>query len=215
MGVPDRPKIYHITHMRNLTQLASSGWLWSDAQRMERKLDCCVVGMRDIKRRRLEEIEVKCHPGTKVGQYVPFYFCPRSIMLYMLYRGNHPDIEYREGQRPIVHLQADLRSTIQWADEHGVKWACSDRNAGVYVADFFNRKSDLNKINWAAVAATDFRDVLVKEGKQAEFLVCDAFPWTLVERIGVIDHQIAKQVHASLAHSSHQPSIHVEPGWYY
>jgi len=215
MSVPDQPKIYHITHLLNLTQLASSGWLWSDAQRIERELDCRVVGMPTIKRRRLEEIEVKCHPGTKVGQYTPFYFCPRSIMLYILHRGNHPDIDYREGQRPIVHLQADLRSTIRWADNCGIKWAFSDRNAGVCVADFFNRWSDLNKINWAAVAATDFRPMLVKEGKQAEFLVCGAFPWTLVERIGVIDHQIATQVRASLANSSHQPSIHVDRGWYY
>jgi len=53
---------------------------------------------------------VKCHPGTKVGQYVPFYFCPRSIMLYILHRGNHPDLDYREGQGPILHLQADSRN---------------------------------------------------------------------------------------------------------
>ncbi|KKK92760.1 hypothetical protein LCGC14_2699720, partial [marine sediment metagenome] len=203
------------THLRNLAQLASSEWLWSDAKRIELELDCRVVGMSTIKRRRLEEIGVKCHPGTKVGQYAPFYFCPRSIMLYMLYRGNHPDIEYEEGQRPIVHLQADLRSTIQWADDNGVKWAFSDRNAGGYLADFFNRWDDLDKINWAAVAATDFQDILVKEGKQAEFLVCDAFPWALVEKIGVIDQQIDTQVRASLANSSHQPSIHVERGWYY
>ncbi len=39
--------------------------------------------MSEIKRRRVEELEVDCHPGTKVGDYVPFYFCPRSVMLFV------------------------------------------------------------------------------------------------------------------------------------
>ncbi len=104
MSVPTQPKIYHITHVQNLSQLARSGWLWSDAKRIELGLDCHVVGMSAIKQRRLEKIEVQCHPGTKVGQYAPFYFCPRSIMLYILHRGNHPDIEYTGGQPP-VHVE--------------------------------------------------------------------------------------------------------------
>ena len=90
---PAQLKIYHITHLRNLTQIVATGGLWSDAGRIERGLDCKIVGMSEIKRRRLEELEVGCHPATKVGQYVPFYFCPRSIMLYILHQGNHPDLE--------------------------------------------------------------------------------------------------------------------------
>jgi len=213
--IPAQPKIYHITHLRNIAQLASSGYLWSDAKRIELGLDCHVVGMAEIKRRRLEEIEVKCHPGTTVGQYAPFYFCPRSIMLYLLHRGNHPDVNYNEGQRPILHLQADLRATIQWADDNGVKWAFSDRNAGAYLADFFNTWQQLDRINWDAIAATDFRDMLVKEGKQAEFLMFEAFPWTLVEKVGVMDRRIGSQATAALADASYQPPVHVERGWYY
>ncbi len=215
MSVPAEPKIYHITHVQNLSQLAASGWLWSDAKRIELGLDCHVVGMTAIKQRRLEKIEVHCHPGTKVGQYAPFYFCPRSIMLYILHRGNHPDIEYTGGQGPIVHLQADLRAAVDWADENGVRWAFSDRNAGVYVAKFFNTLEHLDKINWDAVAATDFRDVLVREGKQAEFLMFDAFPWSLVEKIGVIDRRIGSQVSEALTEAGYQPPVHVERAWYY
>ena len=68
-----------------------------------------------IKARRLFELEVDCHPGTKVGEYVPFYFCPRSIMLYLFYRGNHPDLDYTGGQRPLVHLEADVHEVVEWA----------------------------------------------------------------------------------------------------
>jgi hypothetical protein len=104
-SVPAHPKVFHITHVRNLRNIVKAGVLWSDAKRVEMGLSCNVVGMSHIKQRRLQEIEVRCHAGTHVGEYVPFYFCPRSIMLYILHRGNHPDLDYNEGQQPIVHLR--------------------------------------------------------------------------------------------------------------
>ena len=43
--------------------------------------------MGEIKARRLAQ-PVRCNPGTLVGDYVPFYFCPRSVMLYLIYKAN-------------------------------------------------------------------------------------------------------------------------------
>ena len=65
--------------------------------------------MNQIKERRLKELTLSSHPGLHVGDCVPFYFCPRSIMLYLIYRANHPELAYRGGQKPIVHLEADLQ----------------------------------------------------------------------------------------------------------
>ena len=98
MPVPERPQIYHITHVDNLAKIIADGVLWSDRERLDRGIDCALVGMNKIKQRRLEEIVVDCHPATKVGEYVPFYFCPRSVMLYILWRGNHPEVTYREAR---------------------------------------------------------------------------------------------------------------------
>jgi len=208
-------KIYHITHVRNASQIAQAGMVFSDAKRVQLDLDCEIVGMSRIKRRRLCEIEVPCHPGTKVGEYVPFYFCPRSIMLYILHKGNHPDVTYTGGQEPIVHLQADLTSSVRWAEQRGVPWAFSDRNAGTYVAQFYRSLDDLDKINWRAVTATDFRDIMTKEGKQAEFLMYESFPWELVEKIGVKDPATVRVVQRALLESDHQPPVRPEPSWYY
>jgi len=152
MTAPPRlPKIYHITHMDNLAQIIHYGSIYSDARRLAAGLDCNIIGMSAIKARRLEELEVTCHAGTMVGEYVPFYFCPRSIMLYILCKGNLPELTYRSGQRPIVHLQADFHATVEWANRHNVRWAFSDRNAGAYFADFFNNVDNLDKVNWEAV----------------------------------------------------------------
>jgi len=213
--VPIHPKIFHITHLRNLPQIVDARRLWSDAKRIEKKLDCDVVGMSHIKRRRLEEIEVDCHPDTHVGDYVPFYFCPRSIMLYILHMGNHPDLNYRGGQRPIVHLQADLHAVVEWADRKERQWAYSDRNAGGFLANFYTGLDHLGEVNWAAVDSTDFRDMVIKEGRQAEFLVYGLFPWRLVERIGVCDERVADEVRQAIASAEHQPPVAVERDWYY
>ena len=129
-------------------------------------LNCEIVGMSEIKSRRLLELEVKCHSGTMVGEYVPFYFCPRSIMLYILYMGNHPGIDYHEGQEPIIHLQADLKTAIKWVTDNKIRWAFSDINAGTFAAQFYNNLGQLNDvINWSAIQATDWTDAAVKEYK--------------------------------------------------
>ena len=209
------PKIYHITHVKNLPQIVQTKVIWSDAKRIELGLDCRVVGMSKIKHRRLVEIEVHCHPGTRVGEYTPFNFCPRSVMLYILHKGNHMDINYTEGQHPMVHLQADLDSAIRRAEEHNVHWAISDRNAGTYLAQFYSNRENLDKIDWNAVAATDFRDMVIKECKQAEFLMHKSFPWELIEKVGVKDTKILTAVRKALSKSDHQPPVDVEPSWYY
>jgi hypothetical protein len=178
-------------------------------------LVCEIVGMSEIKRRRLQEIRVDCHPGAMVGNYVPWYYCPRSVMLYILHRGNAPGLDYHDGQRPIVHLQADLNAVLDWAETHNVRWAFSRGNAGAYYATFSTNRNDLGKLNWVSIAQTDWRNPDVKEAKQAEFLIDTLFPWNLVEAVGVFDAQMAQQVTASIADADHKPRVSVEPLWYY
>jgi hypothetical protein len=142
------------------------------------------IGMSSIKSRRLH-LPVRCHQGDMVGQYVPFYFCSRSIMLYLLHKGNHPEVDYKGGQTPIVHLEADLGAAVAWAQANGRRWAFSLSNAGASYAEFRDNLSALGEVRWDAVAATQWSAPDVKEGKQAEFLMRDDFPWGLFTRIGV------------------------------
>ena len=83
MPVPDRPQIFHIVHVDNLASIVKDGFLWPDAVMAQRR-DAAVIGNEEIKGDRIR-LPVSCHPGTCVGDYVPFYFCPRSVMLYVIY----------------------------------------------------------------------------------------------------------------------------------
>ncbi len=212
---PLKPKIYHITHVNNLARIIAMGGLFSDARILEEGGPDQTIGMSKIKQRRLKEIKVTCHLGTMVGEYVPFYFCPRPVMLYLIYRGNHPELNYRGGQAPIIHLEADLYQVVKWANSNSVRWAFSLSNAGAYYVEFRSDLRNLHELDWEAIAATDFRAPDIKERKQAEFLVYGFFPFDLVERIGVYNETIWAKVQQVLAGSKHKPLVEIRRDWYY
>src|SRR6266851_1161554 len=103
MTLPADPRIYHITHIDNLPSIIAEGWLLSDAVMVARGGPQATIGVSSIKQRRLT-LPVDCQPGTNVGEYVPFYFCPRSVMLFIIHKGNHPELSYQGGQEAVLHL---------------------------------------------------------------------------------------------------------------
>ena len=215
IGQPPRdPKIFHIVHVDRLTSITRDGHLWCDAEILKRQAGGTTIGMSSIKERRLR-LPVSCHPGDHVGDHVPFYFCPRSIMLFLIARANHPELSYKGGQGPIVHLEADLREAIAWADGAGRRWAFTLSNAGAAYTQFRDDLSKLDEINWTAVGASDFRSPDIKEGKQAEFLVHHCFPWHLVRRIGVQSRGTFQQVIEAIDRADHRPKVEILPAWYY
>lgn len=136
-------------------------------------------------------------------------------MLYLIYCGNHPDMTYRGGQTPIVHLEADLHEVVQSGIQQGRRWAFTLSNAGARYTEFRNDLGQLGEVDWAAVAAADFRDGLVKEGKQAEFLLHEFFPWHLVRRIGVFDATVYGKVANITQGAAHRPAMEVRREWYF
>lgn len=217
MTVPAQPKLYHIVHVDRLRSIVADEHLWCDREMLSRATQSAetgtTIGMSRIKQRRLNELKLASHPDLFVGDCVPFYFCPRSVMLYLIDRGNHPELTYRGGQEPILHLEADLYAVARWAQQQGLRWAFTLSNAGAcYFEDRCNL-GQLGEIHWAAVEARDWRDL--KEGKQAEFLLERAFPWRLVERIGVKSMQTYRLAMSALPSSGHCPPVEMRPEWYY
>jgi hypothetical protein len=206
-------KIYHIVHVDRLPLILADDGLLSDAIVTEKNLGHPTIGMSRIKERRLNELSFSVYPDLRVGQCVPFYFCPRSVMLYMIYRGNHLELTYRGGQNPIIHLELDVDRVVSWAEAHGLRWVFTTSNAGSrYFQDYANLEQ-LSEIDWNAVNAKDWKDV--REQKQAEFLVETRVEWPLVERIGVIDQRMKEQTEALLIRHGHRTIVEVLPHWYY
>ncbi|MBS0471491.1 MAG: DUF4433 domain-containing protein [Proteobacteria bacterium] len=213
MPAPASPKIYHITAVQNLPSIVANG-LRSDVAMIAAGGPARSIGMGQIKTRRLL-LPVTCHQGLMVGGCVPFYFCSRSIMLYIMHKGNHENVAYRGGQGPILHLEADMHATIAWARNAGRRWAFSLSNAGAAYTEFRRDVAQLDEIDWPAVAAHQWNVGNLSHGKQAEFLVENEFPWALVERIGVQSRATYGQVQTILENAHHRPRVEIKPDWYY
>jgi hypothetical protein len=177
------------------------------------------IGMSTIKKRRLNELPLTSRPELFVGQCVPFYFCPRSIMLYLIHCANHNELSYRGGQEPIVHLESDLHAAVAWAKQAERRWAFTLSNAGAYYFEDRCDLAQLDEIDWEAISARRWSGPgiprHVKEGKQAEFLIERSFPWQLVERIGVHSRGVAQRVAAAIQDSAHRPAVEIRTDWYY
>jgi hypothetical protein len=211
--IPARPSLFHIVHVDRLTSIIADDGLWCDREANRRSAAGTTIGMNSIKQRRLLENRLTSHPQLFVGDCVPFYFCPRSVMLYLIHQANHLELAYRGGQVPILHLEADLREVVAWAEGQRRRWAFTLSNAGAYYFEDRCDLAQLGEIDWSAVRATDWRQC--KEGKQAEFLLEHSLPWTLVRRIGVINPTIAQQVANVLRGCAHRPAVEIQRGWYY
>ena len=219
MTVPPQPKIYHIVHVDRLPSIISDQHLWCDAEIVRLNPSGTTIGMSNIKQRRLNELNLDSHPELHVGDCVPFYFCPRSIMLYLINQANHPDLEYRGGQGPIIHLEADLHAAVTWAGSNGRRWAFTLSNAGAQYCEDRNNLSQLGEINWDAVRTNRWSGdgILpsIRDGKQAEFLMEYSFPWHLVERVGVRSQQVHQQVVNIIPVDVQRPQIEIKRAWYY
>lgn len=213
MAIPAEPKIYHIVHVDRLASIVADGCLWCDAEIVRRCPPGTTIGMNAIKERRLNELRLNSHRDLQVGDCVPFYFCPRSVMLYLIYKRNHEDLSYRGGQGPIIHLEADLRQTVAWAEAQQQRWAFTLSNAGSYYFEDRSDLSQLSEIDWEAVQAEKWQQC--RERKQAEFLIEQRFPWELVVRVGVLSRKIYDQVTAALQEAPHKPRVAIKPEWYY
>lgn len=197
--------IYHITDVENLPGILADGALRSDAGMA--KENPTIIGYDHIKKRRLTEIQVECCGGRFVGEFVPFYFCPRSPMLFVINNG-------RTGrpvgcQRSILHLVSRVSVGIGL----GRAWAVSDRNAGAFHTSFDSKLDAIKSLDWAAIRATDWRDRRLQ--KSAEFLVEQSFPWTGIHAIGCHNSDVARQVQDLTSSQNHRPDVSVEPSWYY
>jgi hypothetical protein len=159
--------------------------------------------------------KVPCGPGGVLHDYVPFYFAPRSPMLYTIDRGNVEACP--GGQSTILHLV----STIEAMVDHGLGFAFTDGHAIILFSQFFDDLNDLDKVDWETMRSTFWFDTDVKPDRnrrrQAEFLIHRHLPWSLVQVIGVFDQGMKHRVEGVLADSSCQklPVVEIHRERYY
>jgi hypothetical protein len=204
--------VFHITHVTNLDSILREGGLCCDNRRNRQSLACTGIAYEHIKARRANRKVPVCRGGT-LADYVPFYFAPRSPMLYTINRGNVPN--YADGQGPVVYLVA----SAEQIDAGGLPFAFTDGHADMGYSEFFDDLSKLDEVDWEIMKATYWNDTADdgdrKRRRQAEFLVHDFLPWRYVDEISVIDASMAQRVQTAMSALSRAPRVTVRRDWYY
>ena len=203
--------IYHITHIENLPSIAATGLLSYNSMQVQER-EYINIAYQNIQDRRATTM-VPCGDRGTLHDYVPFYFAPRSPMLYTIHKGNVPG--YSEGQTSVVHLV----STAEAIQTAGFTFAFTDGHAIMAYSEFFDNLDRLDRIDWEIMKSRFWADTEEdndrKRRRQAEFLVRDCCPWKLIKEIGVANRQVIGKVRASLQNFTYNPPIKVDPNWYY
>lgn len=205
--LPSNTYIFHITDIANIPAILAAGGLYSDVAISRAGGPQTQIGYGHIKARRMHEYMVDCCDNRFVGEFVPFYFCPRSVMLYTVNRGN---VGRPAGcQSTIVHLV----STVEMGVNLGRQWAISDGNAGAAHTSFSANVNSLDELDWSAIEANSWGGRTHQ--KAAEFLIADFFPWSAVIGIGCHNDGVRAQVLNLIAQHAHKPQVETKPNWYY
>jgi hypothetical protein len=144
---PNPTPIYHITPIENLRMILETGEL-----RAKRALDQEDTGYTNIAHQTIQDrrahTPVPCGPRGVLHDYVPFYFAPRSPMLYSISRGYVAG--FASGQQSIIHLV----STAQVVRASGLGFVFTDGHGIMAITDFYDNLTDLpgQGARWSAIS---------------------------------------------------------------
>ena len=212
MSYPAPTPIYHLTHLKNLLDILNAGGLVPNSYpRVKGGVNISFQSIQERRRR----TSVTRGPGGNLHDYVPFYFAPRSPMLYAIWRGNVPD--YQEGQSSLIYLV----SSAQKVQEYGSAFVFTDGHASMAFSGFYENLQDLNRVDWEVMSSRYWNDTPEdndrKRRRQAEFLVHGSFPWDLVESIAVTNTKMKTRIEKLFADKFTwlEKPVLIEREWYY
>lgn len=219
MAVPHPVRLYHITAIDNLTAIAAAGALHCK-NAGHRYTNIAHQGAQGTRATR----PVPVPPGGTLHDFVPWYFAPRSPMLFAIDRGNVAGCTLR--QADIVHLE----TTVDLALADGASFVIFDRNATHAYATPYTTLADLDKVAWDLILETPrvggfckyFHDVPAnaryvdrRERRMAEFLLRHSLSLSRVLRIGAVDNAAAARAQAAMLAGGVTLKVEARPEWYF
>ncbi|RUS93012.1 hypothetical protein DSM106972_097600 [Dulcicalothrix desertica PCC 7102] len=204
--------VYHITHIRNLQSILQLGGLIANNRLKQQQISYQDIAHGSVQDRRAL-IRVPCAAGGCLHDYIPFYFAPRSPMLYTINKGNVEG--YTEGQTPVIYIITEAEIIAA----NNLVFAFTDGHAVMDYSEFYDDLQFLNMIDWDIMRERYWNNTPSdgdrRRRRQAEFLVHQFCPWSLIAQIGVINNTVKSQVEQILQNFNCSTPVKVYPSWYY
>jgi len=201
--------IFRITHNQNLRWIFSNGIHCANSDTPDP--DFRPIGHSEIIERRSRRT-IPVSPGGVLSDYVPFYFTPKSIMLYNILTG------YNVEKTPPTEI-VFLVSSVHLLQQLNRPFLVTDRHALAAYVSFFRDDTDLSHIDWELLRRADFRhdsnDPDKTERYQAEALAYEHVPIDALQGIGCYSDEVKAGIEAELQAHDIDLRVEVVRRWYF
>lgn len=213
MSIPKNIPIYNFTDAKNLPGILEAGRIYckSDLPPDAHKTNISHYDIQQVRQRK----KVRCGPGGVLHDYVPFYFAPRSPMMFAISRGNVENCS--SDTKRLVYFV----SSLDRVQRSGLRVVFSDGQATKAFTKIYDDPASLGKIDWPLMRVRYWHDTDEdpdrKRRRQAEFLVHASFPWEAVEYLAVKNANMKRRLDKYLSKTwPHKTKpVKVQPGWYF
>ena len=211
MKIPDTIYLYRITHIDNLDFILKSKVISCPNSD---NCDPNFIGIGDsslIQSRKSKQIPIV--PNGDFSDYVAFYFGARSPMLYNIKNG-FKGVTKRKSE-DIIYLITNFK-TVQ---ENKSKFVFTDGHGYHNFSQFFNKETDLKEVDWKIVNGIQWYDTEEdpdrKRKKQAEFLIHNEVPISMIGVIVVYNENKKTEILNKLTENNIECNVVVKPNLYY
>ncbi|MBR6363848.1 MAG: DUF4433 domain-containing protein [Alphaproteobacteria bacterium] len=226
-NIPSEIFLFHFTAFRNLKSILKNGALKSKNLLRREKITPINIACNNIQDKRARTFVNNLYT---LHDYVPFYFAPRSPMLFSVVGRNVPEAE-ETNQDNFIYFVTKTDNLCR------LEFAFTDYQAVSAYASFYTNMADLNKIDWDLIFEqphlpkalapfpgycryfqnrdTEPRYVKRKEARQAEFLVLGQVPLDKITMIVVKNEKLKNAVENVLHEFGIIIKVEIREDWYF
>lgn len=207
----ERKYCFRITHLQNLNCILENGLVTKHHPKAS--AEYINIGNSQI-------IDVRSNAPVKIkgygniGDYVPFYFTPKSIMLYNILTGYYDPLVPKRKPEEILVIRCEIKKLAQLS-----YFFFTDGQGNDMVTNHHNHLSQLDKIDWKNIQQCNFSktndDFDRARRYQAEFLVRNEVPVSCFDSLNVYNQEAATYVRAILKDKNSNLAVNIRPQFYF
>lgn len=206
----EKALIWRILHRANLPWVLQNGIHCGNSQTRSAKWisigNAELIGKRAVR-------PVPVPPGGTLGDYVPFYFTPFSVMLRNIHTGWN-GIKQVPNSDILI-----LVSSLRRVSELGLPFLFTDRHAYSGLANFYDDLDRLDQIDWPLIQQRDFKRDPEDPGKleryQAEALVHQQVPLAALLGVVCYTEAVRAEIESKMQDLGALLPVHTRPNWYF
>ena len=207
---PDAAHIFRITHVDNVPWILQHGLHCKTSKLVDPNF--VSIGMPELIQKRTKRA-VPIAPGGHLGDYVPFYFTPWSVMMFNITTGWN-GVTKRSNREIAI-----LVSSLHKLDGLGIRFVFTNGHAYMQESDYFDNLGDLDKVDWDLLRRRDFKNNPEDPGKlgryHAEALVHRHVPVEALAGIACYDSGAKTTIKNEGEQLGLAIPVKVITGWYF